>query len=357
MIVGLFTDAHFSVASSILNKTSGFNYSQRLDLLIQSFSWMNQQFIENKVDMIVNAGDLMDSDFIKAREGSALAEAFSKLTIDKPIYHLVGNHEKEDKNNRYTSVSLLDQNNLYVVINEPTKLNDEISFLPYISEVDSIDLDKISNKILISHMNYEGMSLGRVTLSTGINMDYASSKFELILNGHIHTASSYHSGKILNIGSMFGHGFDDNYELSYPCIMILDTDNLKVRRIINPYSALFLKFRSDSLSDFIKQLRQLTKISNSKCIKVEVPYAIRDDIRDYLEAKSADYGIIASRIHGRLDNSSILDLKTEDIQKLRSFESGAQAMKQFTDLQVDESLPAPKVDMLKFLDEYIVVKE
>ena len=32
-------------------------------------------------------------------------------------------------------------------------------------------------------------------------------------------------------------------------------------------------------------------------------------------------------------------------------------MKQFTDLQSDESLPAPKVDMLNFLDEYIVVKE
>ena len=153
------------------------------------------------------------------------------------------------------------------------------------------------------------------------------------------------------------YSFDDNYELSYPCIMILDTVTLKVRRISNPFSALFLKFRSDSLSDFIKQLRPLTKISNSKCIKVEVPYAIRDDIRDYLESKSADYGIIASRIHGRLDNSSILDLKTEDIQKLRSFESGAQAMKQFTDLQADESLPAPESDMLKFLDEYIVVKE
>lgn len=357
MLVGIFADAHFSVASSILNKTSGFNYSQRLDLLIRSFEWMNQQFLDNKVDLIINAGDLLDSDFIKAREGSALAEAFSKFTVDAPIYNLVGNHEKEDKNNRYTSVSLLDKNRSSIVISEPTKINDEISLLPYTSDLESINLEELSNKILISHMNYEGMSLGRITLSTGLNMDYVLSNFQLVLNGHIHTAGSYKSGRILNIGSMFGQGFDDNYELSYPCIMILDTNTLRTRRIVNPYAVIFMKYKSSSVSDLAKQIKPLAKISNPVCIKVEVPQVIRDDIRDYLESKSEEYGIIATRIHGKVENSTVIEGSTEEIQKLRSFESGAEAMKQFTDLQSDDTLPAPKAEMLQFLDEFLLTKE
>lgn len=356
MLVGIYCDSHFSVASSILNKTSGYKYSARLDLLIESFKWMYEQFKKEKVELIVNAGDLIDSDFIKAREGSALAEALS-YGGDIPEYHLVGNHEKEDKNNKYTSISLLDQNRNRIVVSEPTKLNDEISLLPYTSDFESLDLESISNKILISHMNYEGMSLGRITLATGINMDYILSNFELVLNGHIHTASSYRSGKILNVGSMFGHGFDDNYELSYPCIMILDTDSLKTRRIVNPHSALFLKYNCTSVSDLTKQLKPLLKMSNPKCIKVEVPYAIRDDIRDYLETKSNDYGIIASRIHGKVENSTIIQSTTENIEKLKSFESGAEAMRQFTDLQADDTLPAPKSEMMSFLDKFILMKE
>lgn len=356
MLVGIYTDAHFSVASSILNKVNGTKYSQRLDLLIQSFKWMYEQFTKEGVELIINAGDLVDSDFLKAREGSALAEALSYGgTISE--YHLVGNHEKEDKNNKYTSISLLDQNRSRIVVTEPTKLNDEISLLPYTSDLESIDFESISNKVLISHMNYEGMSLGRITLATGINMDYILSNFELVLNGHIHTASSYRSGKILNVGSMFGQGFDDNYELSYPCIMVLDTETLKTRRIVNPYSAVFLKYNCTSVSDLTKQLKSLLKMSNPKCIKVEVPYAVRDAIRDYLEAKSDEYGIIASRIHGKVENSTVIQSSTENIEKLKSFESGAEAMRQFTDLQADDSLPAPKSEMMSFLDKFILMKE
>lgn len=356
MLVGIYSDSHFSVASSVLNKTSGQKYSARLDLLVDSFRWMYEQFDKEGVEMIINAGDLIDSDFIKAREGSALAEALS-YGGRVPEYHIVGNHEKEDKNNKYTSVSLLDKNRSSVVVTEPTKLNDEISLLPYTSDLESINLEELSNKILISHMNYEGMSLGRITLSTGLNMDYVLSNFQLVLNGHIHTAGSYKSGRILNIGSMFGQGFDDNYELSYPCIMILDTDTLKTRRIVNPYAVIFMKYKSSSVSDLTKQIKPLAKISNPACVKVEVPQAIRDSVRDYLESKSEEYGIIATRIHGKVENSTVMEGSTEEIQKLRSFESGAEAMKQFTDLQSDDTLPAPKAEMLQFLDEFLLTKE
>lgn len=356
MLVGIYTDSHFSVASSILNKTSGYKYSARLDLLIKSFQWMYEQFDKEGVQMIINGGDLMDSDFIKAREGSALAEALS-YGGRVPEYHIVGNHEKEDKNNKYTSVSLLDKNRMITLVSEPTKIDGDITLIPYTSDPTQLDLMALSNKILISHMNYETMRLGKIQLTSGINMDYALSCFQLVLNGHIHTAGSYRDGRIVNIGSMFGQGFDDNYELSYPCIMILDTETLKYHRLVNPYSAIFLKYSVTSISDLTKKLRPLLKVQNPKCLKVEVPFAIRDEVRDYLDQKSEKYGIIATRIHGLIENSTVLQGTSEDIQKLRSFESGAEAMKQFTDLQSDDSLPAPKSEMMAFLDEFILTKE
>ena len=52
--IGLFTDAHFSSASSILNSRSGYEYSARLDYLMKSFEWLYNQFAEKGVDLIIN---------------------------------------------------------------------------------------------------------------------------------------------------------------------------------------------------------------------------------------------------------------------------------------------------------------
>lgn len=351
MIVGIYTDAHFSIASSILNGTSGYKYSARLDMLVNSFKWMYETFKKEGVELIFNGGDLIDSDFIKARESSALAEALS-YGGEIPEYHIVGNHEKEDKASKFTSLSILDKNRKITVISEPTKIDDTFSVIPYTRDLDYIDLEPLANRVLISHIDYEGMSLGKITLTSGLNMQYACNYFDLILNGHIHAPAVYHD-KIMNIGAMVGHGFDDNYSLCYPSIMILDTETLKTRRIVNPYSALFLKAKVGSVADTIKYLKSLSNLSNPKCLKLEVPYAIRDEIRDYLDSQSATYNLVATRISSKVENSTVLAESKEDIVKLQSYESGASAMKNYVDLQSDDSLPAPKAKMVKFVEDYL----
>lgn len=350
MIVGIYADAHFSVASSILNSLSGYRYSARLDMLIDSFKWMYDQFDKEGVELIFNAGDLLDSDFIKARESSAIAEALS-YGGRIPEYHIVGNHEKEDRANRNTSLSLLDHNRKIKVIYEPTKIDGTFSVLPYQSDLTYLELEPIANKVLISHVTYEGMRLGQIVTTQGLNMTYASNNFDLILNGHIHSPATY--GKVMNIGSIVGHGFDDDYSVCYPSIMILDTETLQPRRIINPYAALFLKLKAQSVSVLGKALKKFSTLPNPKCIKVEVPYAIRDEVRSYLESKRDDYNLVATRIQSKIENSSIISQSKEQIEKLQGFESGSSAMKNYVDMQTDESLPAPKNVVMSFIDEYL----
>lgn len=351
MLVGIYTDAHFAVASSILNGTAGYKYSARLDMLVDSFKWMYETFESEGVELIFNGGDLIDSDFIKARESSAIAEALSyggKI----PEYHIVGNHEKEDKASRYTSLSLLDKNRKITVISEPTKIDETFSVIPYTRDLEYIDLEPLANKVLISHIDYEGMNVGKITLTSGLNMQYACNYFDLILNGHIHAPALYND-KIMNIGAVVGHGFDDNYAVCYPSIMILDTDTLKTRRIINPYSALFLKSKCSSVADLMKYLKTLSNIPNPKCLKIEVPYLVRDEVRDYLESQLETYNVAASRIVSRVENSSVLTQNKEEITKLQSYESGASAMKKYVDIQNDDGLPAPKSKMIEFIEKYL----
>lgn len=351
MLVGIYTDAHFAVASSILNGTAGYKYSARLDMLVDSFKWMYETFESEGVELIFNGGDLIDSDFIKARESSALAEALSyggKI----PEYHIVGNHEKEDKASKYTSLSLLDKNRKITVISEPTKIDNTFSVIPYTRDLDYIDLEPLKNKVLVSHIDYEGMSLGKITLNSGLNMQYACNYFDLILNGHIHAPATYHD-KIMNIGAMVGHGFDDNYSVCYPSIMILDTETMKTRRIINPHSALFLKSKVGSVAELIKYLKTLSNLPNPKCLKIEVPYLARDEIRDYLESQLTKYNIVASRISSKVENSSVLNQSKEEIVKLQGYESGASAMKKYVDIQNDDGLPAPKSKMMDFVEKYL----
>ena len=70
---------------------------------------------EKGVDLIINGGDLMDSNLIKADEGSAVAKALSYSTGIKE-YYLLGNHEKLDDAGKFHSLALLDRDHIEVVI-------------------------------------------------------------------------------------------------------------------------------------------------------------------------------------------------------------------------------------------------
>ena len=349
MKIGIYTDAHFSVNSSILSGTTGTDYSKRLDMLVNSFEWMYQVFEEDGVELIVNGGDLIDSDLLKAREGSALAKALS-YSNGTPEIHILGNHEMEDYTGNYSSVALLDSNRSITVYDKPTKINDVLSVLPYTKDYDSIDFESIKNKVLISHIDYEGMRVGGIQLTNGVNMNVVSEYFDLVLNGHIHTPSPV--GKVMNIGSCVGHSFSDDYRLSYPSIMILDTYTLETKRIQNPHSVLFLKFDGSSLGDFANSIKDYKNLPNPKCVKFEVPYEVRDEAKEFVESILDDYRIVSYRIQTKITKSNIMTNK-EEIESVQSTELGMDALVNYVNLQDDDSLPAPKSDIVSLINSNI----
>lgn len=349
MKIGIYTDAHFSVNSSILSGTTGTDYSKRLDMLVNSFEWMYQVFEEEGVELIVNGGDLIDSDLLKAREGSALAKALS-YSRGVPEIHVLGNHEMEDYSGNYSSIALLDSNRSITVYDKPTKINEVLSVLPYTKDYDSIDFESISNKVLISHIDYEGMRVGGYQLTNGVNINVVSDYFDLVLNGHIHAPSTY--GKVMNIGSCVGHSFSDDYSLCYPSIMILDTDTLETKRIQNPHSVVFLKFSGSSLGDFANSITKYKSLVNPKCIKFEVPYEVRDEAKEYVESILDDYIIVSYRIQTKITKSNIMTNK-EEIDSVQSTELGMDALINYVNLQEDDSLPAPKTDIVELINTKI----
>ena len=320
-------------------------------MLVDTFKWMYQVFKDNNVDIIVNGGDLVDSDVLKAREISALSEALSYRDQSIPEYHILGNHEMEDKASKFSSISIISQLPNAYLVTEPTRLNDDVAFLPYTNKYDT-DLEPYSAKVLISHNDYEGMRVNRIVMQKGFNIDLVSEDFQLILNGHIHAASG--RSQIVNIGSVVGHNFGDNYNIANPSIMILDTDTLDYFRIPNPYAILFHKIKADSLSDIIKSLDSYKSNStNRQCLRIEVPVSIRESVQDYLDNNRDNYNIVATRIITHTDNTHILLDKKEDIDVISDYGAGITAMSHYVDNQEDSDLPATKSDIMNFIKEYL----
>ena len=356
MKLGIYADAHFSRNSSSLNMSNGYKYSARLDMLVDSFKWMYDKFEEENVDIIINAGDLLDSTILDPMTNSALSEALSYSKGIEEI-HVLGNHEKESIDGKINSISLLSGFKNISIITEPTKINEEISVLPYMqdSNLEELDLSEISNKLLISHVNYKGMPIrGQVSLSSGLNMSYATNYFDLILNGHIHSANQLCDGKLVNIGSIVGHGYGDSYSKSLPSIMIVDTESMKWERVINPYSVIFISLNIKSIGELSKKLDEYDK-SIKKCIKVSVPDSIRLNVSKYIEDISRKYSIISSRviisIHDLIKNQG----STEDVEisKVDSYESSYSALINYVNSIDKDKLPSSRDKVIKFIENYM----
>ena len=355
--IGFFTDPHFSLTSSILNMRSGYEYSARLDLLIKSFEFMYKEFRNREVEAIICGGDLMDSDIIKSEEGSALSKALSYNT-DIPEYFLLGNHEKKDDAGRFNSIALLSNFSHRRIIDKPTRLDIggiKISFLPYNKEIDNCyeEIEKIPADLLVSHMNFNGMNIGKsFVFDDGIDMDRILNNFKLVINGHIHNADKYADGRIYNIGSLFGTGFGDDYHFNYPGMVILDTETLELEHIDNPYAVTFHVIKSDSISELIKECRLITrKRKGPKCFRIEVPYAIRDDAREYIDSLPKKMDILNTRIIGKIENSTVLQLNKDE--SIESYSSGGEAMRNYINTLDESSLPSTKDKMVKFINDYL----
>lgn len=360
MKIGIYSDAHFSISSSILSRVNGYKYSARLDSLIDSFKWMYDTFKKNNVELIVNGGDLTDSDLLHAEENSALYEALS-CNPGIPELYILGNHEIKDKNSTISSVSILkgySNIEIYNDITEWISIANEVSLIlvPFLVDKERYNevYDKIlksesKNVYLFSHMSYIGENYNNYIETEGLDKIHLTTAFpnlKGIYNGHIHNSKD--DGLYHQIGSLTGQSFGDNYDGGLPGIIILDTDTGEFTRIPNPYAVLFYKLNASSVNKLGSSIKKLGN-DNYKCLRIEVPASIKDEVGEYLEQNIDKFKIKEYRLKAKYELNKIKN--TELVESFRTYNSPYDALRKFTET-LDET-PYPQEDMMKFLNTYI----
>lgn len=343
LLLGICSDMHVSEASSMMRgRSSDGYYSIRLQMIVDTYKWMYELFGRD-VDVIVDAGDLLDDVSISAEEIEALSEAFS-YSKGVPEWHICGTHEMYDRQGLYSSVSHLGLLPDFQVFKQPQKVNDEVSVLPYNKNYDDkAMLENIANKVLVSHNDIQGIRFGNKKASeVGFRIEDFDGNFEVVLNGHYHSYSTI--GRVINIGSSVSHSFSDYYANGYPSVHVFDTETLKIESYFNKNAILFYSIEASSIDELAAKIGELDR--DFACVlSIVVPYQLRDEARGYVDRLSG-LRVLNSRVVGRVDNSAVLK---EEVRDLRRYSSGVEAIKDYVD--GCEKLPASREQVMSFIDE------
>ncbi len=306
MKIGIYTDVHCSYTSSILPlHCEGTKYTTRLQMILDTFKWFYNLFEREKVDIIVNCGDLFDSHNLRSEEISAMSEAL-KFSNGTPEYHILGNHEILDKNRNFYATAMLDNYPYITVVDTPLKLDNGVSFLPYM-ETESVNevLPYISNKILFSHIDIQGSRLNSFhIMDTGANILKLKDLFNVVINGHIHSYQNL-GHNIYNIGATTSYSFADDMD-TLPGVAILNTDNMKIDRYPNPHAIRFIKLSVNDDMDYLKTL--LSSYNNYNiALRIECSFEDKGEVNNTLEKFD---NIIVSRVQCKSPTSQFK--KSED---------------------------------------------
>ena len=365
MKIGIYSDAHFSINSSILmGQDKNSIYSKRLAVLIKSFEWLYKVFTEKQVDLVINCGDMTSSDSITSEENSALSKSLS-FNKGIPEIHLLGNHDIKDIGKNFSSIDLLAGYPNIKIIRDYCTINDfdiPLIMVPFTSDRDildkiQVDLSFIDDPcVVFSHVGYLGDGLlngnGYID-TTGLDKEIilSNSNVRKIFNGHLHNPLQL--GNYCQVGSLIGNGFGDSYAYSVPRILIYDTQQNTIEAVKNPHAVLFYKFKADSFTS-IKD--HLIKLKNPCCLQVTVPLSIREKVSEYISAHQDAYNILEFRVKSETVNNPNADVLESDskilekIEKISDNKSVLDLLKLFT--ENTESLPSSLPVMLHFLEKY-----
>ncbi|PJZ19742.1 hypothetical protein CEW46_21420 [Bacillus cereus] len=341
MLIGGYTDPHWSMNSSILPAPTD-RLTPRLEMLTESYKWMYDLF-GKEVDIIVDGGDLTDTPNLSVQEITALSNALS-YSKGVPEYHVLGNHEKLSEDSEFSSLKLLNLGSNFHVIDKPQRLdiNPEIAFYPYTHSPSEEVLQQIQGKVLFSHLTILGSYFNKyVKAKNGLDPRIIEKYFEMTINGHIHT-SSWVSKKVLNLGTFAGVSFADTYQAHYPSAFILDTDTMKLEIHENPHAIRFLSMNHDSLAGLSKSVNKLKE--GRYAIKAQVPYELKEDARKLLE--QAPY-VTASRIQSKFEEGT--KVRSVEVDKISSFESGYDALEEC--IKESKKLPYEQSDIVDVVRE------
>lgn len=340
MLIGVVGDVHWCSYSSII-RSRGKRFSTRLENLIKSVNFSEHRL--EGCDLIVYAGDFFDRTDIIGEEATALNEI---CWNNKDHVFLVGNHEASDSDLFYTTAKVLGGSNRYIISEQGYNLTDgdcQIHFVPYITEDkrDDIstyldkDLDECGNDlkhIVISHNDLK-INYGQYESKVGFSVEDIEENCDLFINGHLHNFSRI-GDKIVNIGNLSGMGFGED-ATKYPhYIAIVNTDDMSIQYIQNPYAFNFYKldFSDSGLKGFdefdFKTDSVVSIVCNEGCA---------DEMRKRIENSSK---IVESRLIVKRDKNNTetheQELQCED--HLQMFYDYVNSSYQVSDIEKEELL-------------------
>lgn len=285
-------DVHFCTHSSIVRK-QGKVFSQRLEYLINSINWVEEQAYKNQCDFIVYLGDFFDRNNLTAKELTALdCIQWSPL----PRIFLVGNHEMDSHDLFLNSTEVFNHLLNSTVIHQPVTHNlchdYDITFIPY--QLPQDIKDSIANNIInfnkkhiiCSHLDIKGIQMGKFISEIGYSVDDILDSCDLMVNGHLHNGCEVVNRRIINLGNICGQNFsEDAFQYSHK-IMIMDVnDSISYSYIENPFALNFYKFDYNGNT-------VLPKLKNNAVVtvKTEDPVSLKQKLSD--ELNIVEYRII-----------------------------------------------------------------
>lgn len=327
MKVLFYTDPHWSQYSSIL-RSRGLFFSTRLENLIYSINWAEEQAGYYGCNVVIIGGDFFDSSYLNAEEVSALQHIRWA-----PVSHvfLAGNHETNVSNLEYNTADLFKLCQNSVVMSNPDQYNIadtscEFCFLPYILERDRKSLTEYfgpkpadRRRIIFSHNDLKDVNYGNFVSPEGFELTDIEANSDLFINGHIHHYTQINS-KIINGGNLTGQNFTEDESYRHG-VIILDTETLEYQFIDNPYAIHFQKLDYSHIKDIYTIFKKLSAINTPSVLTIKVREdfvsEVKNFLRDNLNVNIFEHRVLASR---EVSDNQVESINLKEIDHIEQFQ-------------------------------------
>lgn len=283
-------DVHWSSYSSIVRRR-GQKYSKRLENLINSVNWIEEQAEYKQCDMVIYCGDFFDRPELNAEELTALQEIIWAPNCKHVM--LIGNHEGLTHDLSLSSTHLFNLIPNVQVIDKPTLetyFGFRIMYLPYILEKDRLTIreyiknglrenpwetQELKYNIVVSHNDIK-MQYGMFESKEGFELDDINTIGQWFFNGHLHNCGKL-GNRAYNLGNVTGQNFSEDAFTYKHQIYIFNTDGQELEAIENPYAFNFYKIDMINDNDY-----DFSKLKNNAVLTVKCPEHLVSEVRESL---------------------------------------------------------------------------
>lgn len=238
MKVIIYSDLHICKSSSVMmGYNEGSTISKRSEAILDFRDWLIKLADNLSITTIIDAGDLIDSDLLSAEDVHVLSRYINNTPKHIKEYHISGNHPE---NGLFSSVELSSIHENHVVYKEISEITDHnIIMVPHGFIEDFLKTWDNSRKAVIITHEFVVSSTSQIFGVKNYLPELTKLDKSIIFNGHIHKAGNL-SKNVVNIGNSVGKSFSDNYDNSYPSVIVLDTETFEFSRVIYEGSPLFI---------------------------------------------------------------------------------------------------------------------